>query len=156
MTTAELEEASSAFGLRPAPRMAMVEELERLWHTYTEALCLARARTKHDAPCIGAAPRPRAPHAGGDPVPDPRASWPRVTSADELRVLARAWLMADTQLYERVLTFETVDLAHVTARLEAAADNARVRVRLSKPVVTALLDGWGVTHQCRWRAVGAC
>jgi len=31
-------------------------------------------------------------------------------------------------------------------------DERRLRARLSRPVVCALLDGWGVSYQCRWRA----
>lgn len=81
-----------------------------------------------------------------------RASWPRIDAADELRARARAWLVADAALYERLLVFETVDLALIMSALQVGADTARVRARLSRPVVCALLDGWGVSYQCRWRA----
>lgn len=149
MTAPELSVAGAAFGLRPAAREAMVEQLERLWRVHAEALALARARTRHDPP--RAPSRPAAP-------PDPRAGWPRVTAEDELVALAHGWIMADAPLYERMLTFETIDLAHILARLEAAAEGARVRARLSRPAVCAMLDGWGVSYQCRWRAAagGAC
>jgi hypothetical protein len=151
---AELGARCAALGLEPrgTSPAAQAAELERVWLAYDAAHRLARARAKADARAAPAAAAPAA--AAPVAARDPRAGWPTVSSAEALRPLVRRWLCADRALYERILTFDTVDLADVVDALERAAVGARTRAKLSRPLVCALLDGLGVSYQVKWRAQG--